>query len=204
MRLAAGGRIAAAAIVLAAVLTSCEQHTPHTAHSGPAAARSRVQVVPAARELYQMLAAANARSVGLLDWGYAPCGTGTATLSYSVSLRLFAFADRQNTDFDPFRRQVVGLVRAAGWTLRQRPPTRSETLPTVPSAYYRLSRHEGKVHLSGRLGLVGDVNPLVGVTGTISVDGPCFDADGAAGSLQSRPVRAPFPLRSQAPSSSHS
>jgi hypothetical protein len=203
MRLATG-KIAAAVLVLAALLTGCEQNSAHTAHSGPAAARSRAQVVPAARELYQTLAEANARSVDLLDWGYAPCGSGTAALSYSVSLRLFAFADRQNTDFDPFRRQVVSLVRAAGWTLRQRPPTRSETLPTVPSAYYRLSRHEGTVNLSGRLGLVGDVNPLVGVTGTISVNGPCFDADGAAESLQSQPVRAPFPVHSSAPSSSHS
>lgn len=195
MRLAAGAKIAAAVIALAAALTSCEQQ--NTAHTGTAPAESRAQVVPAAHELYQTLFRASPRSVDLLDWGYQPCGTGTATLSYSISLRLFAFAATQDTDFDAYRHQVVSLVRSVGWTLRPQPSRRSETLPTVPSAYYRLSRRDGKVSLSGRLGLVGDVNPLVGVTGTISVNGPCFDAGGAAGSLQSQPVSTPFPVRSR-------
>lgn len=190
MRLAAGGNIAAAVIALAAALAGCEQNA---AHSGTAAAMSRAQVVPAARELYQTLFNASPQSVDLLDWGYQPCGSGTSTLSYNVSLRLFAFAPSQNTDFDAYRQQAVRLVRSAGWALRPLPPTRSETLPTVPSAYYSLSRRQGKVNLSGRLGLVGDVNPLVGVTGTISLNGPCLEADGAAGSLQSHSVRAPFP-----------
>jgi hypothetical protein len=192
MRLAAGANIAAAVIAVAAALASCEQQ--NTAHGGAAPAKSHAQVVPAAHELYQTLFKASPRSVDLLDRGYQPCGTGTATLSYGISLRLFAFAAAQNTDFDAYRHQVVSLVRSVGWTLRPQPSSRSETLPTVPSAYYSLSRREGEVSLSGRLGLVGDVNPLVGVNGTISVNGPCFDADGAAGSLQSQPVSAPFPV----------
>lgn len=199
MRLAAGGKIAAAAITAAVLLISCDRNA---APDSAAAARSRAQVVPAARELYQTLFAASARSVDLLDWGYQPCGDATAMLSYSISLRLFAFAAGQDTEFAAFRRQVVRLVRGDGWMLRRRPPSRSEALPTVPSAYYRLSRREGKVTLSGAMGLVGDVNPLVGVTGTISLDGPCFDAGGAAGSLQSHAVRAPFPLPSPSPSHS--
>lgn len=193
MRLAAGRNIATVVVGLTAVLASCDQNTTH---GGAAAAGSRAQVVPAARELYQTMFSASARSVGLLDWGFQPCGTGTATLSYGISLRLFAFAATQNTDFDAYRHQVVSLVRSVGWTLRQQPSSRSETLPTVPSAYYSLSRPEGKVRLSGRLGLVGDVNPLVGVTGTITVNGPCFDAGDAAGTLESHQVSAPFPLPS--------
>lgn len=202
MRLAARGNIAAAGVALAAVLAGCGQST---SHGGIAAARSRAQVVAAARELYQTMFKTSAQSVDLLDWGYRPCGTGTSRLSYSISMRLFAFAPLQNTDFDAYQHQVVSLVRAVGWTLRRQPPTRSVALPTVPSAYYRLGRREGKVSLSGELGLVGDVNPSVGVSGTMSVNGPCFDADGAAaGSLQSHPVSPPFPLPSPSPAPSHS
>ena len=113
MRLAAGAKIAAAVIALAAALTSCEQQ--NTAHAGTAPAESRAQVVPAAHELYQTLFRASPRSVDLLDWGYQPCGTGTATLSYSISLRLFAFAVTQDTDFDAYRHQVVSLVRSVGY-----------------------------------------------------------------------------------------
>ena len=198
MRFAAGGKIAAAAIAGAALLISCDQNT---APDSAAAARSRAQIVPAARELYRTLFTASARSVNLLDWGYQPCGNATTTLSYNISLRLFAFAAGQDTEFGAFRRQVVRLVRGDGWLLRRRPPSRSEALPTVPSAYYRLSKRDGKISLSGAMGLVGDVNPLVGVTGTISLNGPCFDAGGAAESLQSHADRAPFPLPS--PSQSH-
>lgn len=201
MRLAASGKVPAAVIALAAVLVGCGQNA---APDGAAAARSRAQVVPAARELYQTLFETSARSVDLLDWGYKPCGTGTATLSYSISMRLFAFAASQNTDFEAYRQRVVSIVRAGGWTLRQRPSSRSVTLPTVPSAYYWLSRRDGKVSLTGKLALAGDPNPLVGVSGTISVSGPCFDADGAAGSLQSHSVSRPFPLPSPSPSPSRS
>jgi hypothetical protein len=119
-------------------------------------------------------------------------------------MRLFAFAANQNTDFEAYRHRVVSIVRSVGWTLRRRPPTRSVTLPTVPSAYYWLSRRDRKVSLTGKLALVGDVNPLVGVSGTISVNGPCVDADGAAGSLQSRSVSPPFPRPRPSPSPSHS
>ena len=201
MRLTTGGTIAAAAIALAAVLASCEQNT---AHGKVAAARARAQVVFAARELYQTLVKTSARSVDILDAAYTPCGSGKTTLSYSISLRLFAFTADQNTDFDAYRHQVVTLVRGEGWTLRRRPPSRSVTLPEVPSAYYWLSKREGELSLSGALGLVGDPNPLVGVSGTLSVNGPCFDADGAAGSLQSQPVSPTFPLPSPSPSPSHS
>jgi len=128
MRLAASGKVPAAVIALAAVLVGCGQNA---APDGAAAARSRAQVVPAARELYQTLFETSARSVDLLDWGYKPCGTGTATLSYSISMRLFAFAASQNTDFEAYRQRVVSIVRAGGWTLRQRPSSRSVTLPTV-------------------------------------------------------------------------
>jgi hypothetical protein len=201
MRLAARGRVAAAVIAVAAVLAGCVQNA---APDGAAAARSRAQAVPAARELYQTLFAASPRSVDLLDWGYKPCGTGAAALSYSISMRLFAFAAGQNTDFEAYRHRVVSMVRAVGWTMRQRPPTRSVTLPTVPSAYYWISRRDGKVRLTGKLALAGDVNPLVGVSGTISVDGPCFDADGAAGSLQRHSVSPPFSLPSPSPAPSQS
>ena len=161
MRLAASGKVPAAMIALAAVLAGCGQSA---APDGAAAARSRAQVVPAARELYQTLFETSARSVDLLDWGYKPCATGTATLSYSISMRLFAFAASQNTDFEAYRHRVVSMVRAVGWTLRRRPPTRSVVLPTVPSAYYWLSRRDRKVSLTGKLALVGDVNPLVGLS----------------------------------------
>jgi hypothetical protein len=201
MRWAASGTVPAIVIALAVVLAGCGQSA---AHDGAAAARSRGHVVAAAREVYQTLFETSARSVDLLDWGYKPCGTGTTTLSYSISMRLFAFAANENTDFEAYRRRVVSMVRALDWTLRQRPPTRSVTLPTVPSAYYWLSRRDGKVSLTGKLALAGDVNPLVGVGGTISVDGPCFDADGAAGSLQSSGVSPPFRRPSPSPSPSHS
>lgn len=199
MRLAARARAAAAVIAVAAVLAGCGQTA---APDRAAAARSRAQVVPAARELYQTLFKTSARSVDLLDWGYRPCRTGTPTLSYSISMRLFAFATSENTDFEAYRRRVVSMVRAVGWTLRRRPPTRSVTLPTVPSAYYWLSRRDGKVSLTGKLALAGDVNPLVGVSGTLSVNGPCFDAAGAAGSLQGHSVSPPFALPSPSPSHS--
>ena len=200
MRLAASGKVAAVVIALAAVLAGCEQND--AAPGGVAAARSRAQVVPAARELYQKLFETSARSVELLDWGYEPCGT--ATLSYSISMRVFAFAANQNTDFEAYRRQVVSIVSAGGWTLRRRPANRSVTLPTVPSAYYRLSRRDGKVSLTGKLSLAGDVNPLVGVSGIISINGPCFDADGTAGNLESHSVGPPFPVSGPSPSPSRS
>ena len=201
MRLAASGKVAAVVIALAAVLAGCEQND---APDGAAAARSRAQVVPAARELYQKLFETSTRSVDVLDWGYKPCGTGTATLSYSISMRVFAFAAGQNTDFEAYRRQVVSIVSAGGWALRRRPPSRSVTLPTVPSAYYRISRRDGRVSLTGKLSLAGDVNPLVGVSGIISISGPCFDADGAAGNLQSHSAGPPFPLPGPSPSPSRS
>jgi hypothetical protein len=201
MRLAGGGKIQTALIVLAAVAAGCGQST---AHDGAAAARSRAQVVPAARDLYQRLFRTSARSVDLLDWGYTRCGAGTAMVSYSISMRLFAFAPSQNTDFDAYNRRVVSIVRAAGWTLRRRPSTRSVTLPTVPSAYYRIGRRDRKVRLTGDLSLAGDVNPLVGVSGTIVVSGPCFDADGSAGSLESRRDNPPFSPPGPSPSASHS
>jgi hypothetical protein len=193
MRRASSGNIAAVLIAVAIVLTSCEQNT---VHNGAAAARSRAQVVAAARQLYQTLYEASPQAVDLFDSGYQLCGNGSTMLSYNVSLRLFAFADTQNTDFDAFQHQAVGLVRSVGWTLRPQPLTRSEALPTVPSAFYGLSKRAGRSGLSGRLALVGDVNPLVGVTGTLAVNGPCFDADGSAGRLESQPASPPFPLPS--------
>ena len=200
MWLAASGKVAAVVgTALAAVLAGCGHSA---APDAAAAARSRAQVVPAARELYQTLFKPSARSVDLLDWGYRPCGTRTATLAYSISMRLFAFSAGENTDFEAYRHRVVRMVRAVGWTLRRRPPTRSVTLPTVPSAYYRLSRRDAKISLTGRLALVGDVNPLVGVSGTLSVRGPCFDD--TAGSLRSDSVRPPFSLPGPSPSPSHS
>ena len=125
-------------------------------------------------------------------------------LSYTISMRVYAFAAFQNTHFEPFRRQVVSIVRAGGWTLRRRPSNRAVTLPTVPSGYYRLSRRDGPAGLTGKVSLTGDVNPLVGVSGIISISGPCFDAGGAAGSLQSGEVSRPFPVPSPAPSPSKS
>jgi hypothetical protein len=115
-------------------------------------------------------------------------------------MRLFAFAPSQNTHFGAYRQQVVRMVRAAGWMMRRQLSTRIVTLPTVPSAYYRLSRQDGKIKLTGLLSLAGDVNPLVGVSGILTVHGPCFDADDAAGRLQSHSGSPPFPV----PSPSHS
>ncbi len=201
MRLTASGTIVTAAIALAAVLAGCGHSTPD---GRAAAARSRAQVVPAARELYQALYNASPRSVAVLDGAYVSCGTGKTTLSYSITLRLFPFAVGRDTDFDPFRNRVVGLVRSAGWTLRPRSDDRTVTMPFVPSAHYWLSKREGNVTLSGRLGMFGDQHPDVGVGGTLSVNGPCFDAHGAAGSLQSHPVSSPLPSPSTWPSSSHS
>ncbi len=200
MRLAMSRKCIAAAVATAALLSGCDQsRSPHAP-----AQMSRAQVVPAARALYQALLATSTRSVDLLDWGYTPCGTGEAKLSYRISMRLFAFAAGQNTDFEAYRRRVASIVRAAGWSLRRRPATRSVTLPTVPSADYRLSRRHGMVGLTGRLALVGDVNPLVGVSGMVSMSGPCFDAGGAAGSLEANSAGPPFPTRDPAPSPSHS
>ncbi len=199
MRLASGGKVRAAAIVLVILLAACD-HDAST--DGTPAAKSRAHTVPAARELYNALSETNARSVDVLDWGYKPCGTGTTMLSYSISMRLFAFAPSQNTHFGAYRQVVVRMVRAAGWTLRRRLSTRRVTLPTVPSAYYRLSRQEGNVKLTGLLSLAGDVNPLVGVGGILTIDGPCVDADGAAGTLQSHNGSPPFAAPS--PSASHS
>lgn len=199
MRLAASGTVRAAVIVLAALLVACGQSA---ASGGGAAAISRAHAVPAARQLYRTLFETSARSVVVLDWGYTPCGGGATTLSYSISMRLFAFTPSQNTHFEVYRHQVVRMVRAAGWTMRQRPSTRSVTLPTVPSAYYRLSRQEGKANLTGLLSLAGDVNPLVGVSGILTVHGPCFDAGGAAARLQSHGGSPPFAVR--VPSPSHS
>jgi hypothetical protein len=193
MRLAAFVTIPVAVIVIAAALAGC-QHS--AAPDGATAARSRAEVVPVARELYQALSETSARSVELLDWGYQPCGPGTGRLSYGISMRLFAFAARRNADFEGYRQRVVRIVRAAGWTLRQRPPTRSVTLPAVPSAYYRLSRHDAKTGLTGTLALVGDENPHVGVSGTISLSGPCLDAGPGADSVQSHTAGPPFPLPS--------
>jgi hypothetical protein len=73
VRRTASGTIAAAAIVLAAVLAGCGHST---ADGRAAAARSRAQVVPAARELYQTLFNASAQSVAVLDGTYVSCGTG--------------------------------------------------------------------------------------------------------------------------------
>lgn len=201
MRLTASSTIAAAAITLTAVLAGCGHST---ADGSAAAASSRAQVVPAARELYQTLYNASPRSVAVLDGAYVSCGTGKTTLSYSITLRLFPFAVGPDTDFDPFRNRVVSLLRSAGWTLRPRPVARSVTLPFVPSAYYWLSKREAKVTLSGKLGMSGDQHPAVGVGGTLSVNGPCFDAHGAAGSLQSHPVSSPLPSPSTSSSPSHS
>ncbi len=199
MRLAARGKVRAAAIVLAVLLAACEQNTTP---DGSAAATSRTHAVPAARELYNTLSETNARSVDVLDWGYQPCGTGPTTLAYSISMRLFAFVSSQNTHFGAYRQQVVRMVRAAGWTMRRRLSTRSVTLPTVPSAYYRLSRQDGKVKLTGLLSLAGDVNPLVGVGGILTIDGPCFDAGSAAGKVQSHSGSPPFAVPGPIPSHS--
>jgi len=200
VRLTASGAIAAAAIVLAAVLTGCGHST---ADGRAAAARSRAQVVPAAQELYQTLFNASARSVAVVDGSYVSCGTGKTKLSYSITLRLFPFTGRQDANFDAYRNRVVSLVRGDGWTLRPRPGRIIKT-PLVPAAYYWLSKREGKVTLPGALGITGDPKPSVGVGGTISVNGPCFDAHGAAGSLRSHPVTSPLPLPSTSPSPSHS
>jgi len=200
VRLTARGTIAAAAIVLAAVVAGCGHST---ADGRAAAARSRAQVVPAARDLYQTLFHASAQSVTVLDGAYLPCGTGKTKLYYSITLRLFPFTGRRDTNFDAYRNRVVSLVRGDGWTLRQRPDRIVKT-PTVPTASYWLSKREGKVTLPGTLGIFGDPKPSVGVGGTISVNGPCFDADGAAGSLQSHPVTSPLPWPSTSPSPSHS
>ncbi len=201
MRLTARGTIAAAAIVLAAVVAGCGHST---ADGRAAAARSRAQVVPAARDLYQTLFNASAQSVTVLDGAYLPCGTGKTKLYYSITLRLFPFTGRRDTNFDAYRNRVVSLVRGDGWTLRQRPSARTVTMPSVPSAYYWLSKREGKVTLPGALGIFGDPKPSVGVGGTISVNGLCFDADGAAASLQSHPVHPPLPWPTTSPSPSHS
>ncbi len=200
MRLTVSGTIAAAAIVLAAVLAGCGQST---ADGRAAAARSRAQVVPAARELYQTLFNASARSVAVVDGAYLSCGTGKTKLYYSISLRLFPFAG-QDTNFDAYRNRVVSLVRGDGWTLRQRPTARIVTMPSVPSVHYWLSKRAGKVTLPGTLGIFGDPKPSVGVGGTISVNGPCFDADRAAASLQGHPVSSPLSSPSTSPSPSHS
>lgn len=201
MRLRASGTIAAAAIVLAAVVAGCGQSA---ANGMAAAARSRAQVVPAARELYQTLFNASARSVTVLDGSYLSCGTGKTQLHYSITLRLFPFIRGHDTNFDAYRNRVVSLVRGDGWTLRQRPTDRLITLPALPAAYYWLDKQEGKVTLAGALGISGDPKPSVGVGGTISINGPCFDAHGAAGSLRSHPVTSPLPLPSTPPSPSHS
>ncbi len=200
MRLTASGTIAAAAIVLAAVLAGCGQST---ADGRAAAAKSRAQVVPAARELYQTLFNASARSVAVLDGAYLPCGTGKTKLYYGITLRLFPFTGRQDSNFEAYRNRVVSLVRGDGWTLRQR-PGRIVTTPSVPTASYWLSKREGNVTLAGTLGIVGDPKPSVGVGGTISVNGPCFEAHGAAGSLKSHPVTSPLPSPSTSPSPTHS
>jgi hypothetical protein len=201
VRLTASGTIAAAAIILAAALAGCGHST---ADGRAAAASSRAQVVPAAGELYQTLFKASARSVTVLDGAYLPCGTGKTKLYYSITLRLFPFTGRQDTNFDAYRNRVVSLVRGDGWTLRQRPSARLVTMPSVPFASYWLSKPQGKVTLAGSLGIVGDPKPSVGVGGTISVNGPCFEAHGAAGSLKSHPVTSPLPLPSTPPSPSHS
>jgi hypothetical protein len=200
VRLGARGTIAAAAIVLAAVLAGCGQSA---ADGRAAAAKARAQVVPAARELYQTLFNASAGSVAVLDGSYLSCGTGKTKLSYSITLRLFPFTDRQDANFDAYRNRVVSLVRGDGWTLRPRPGRIIKT-PLVPAAYYWLSKREGKVTLPGTLGITGDPKPSVGVGGNISVNGPCFDAHGAARSLKSHPVTSPLPLPSTSPSPSHS
>ena len=201
MRLTASGTIVTAAIALAAVLAGCGHSRPD---GGAAAAGSRAQVVPAARELYQTLHNASPRSVAVLDGTYVSCGTGKTTLSYSITLRLFPFAVGRDTDFDPFRNRVVALVRNAGWTLQPQPVARDVTLPFVPSAHYRLSKRQGKVTLSGKLGMFGDQHPDVGVGGTLSVNGPCFDAHSAAENLQNHPVSSPLPAPNTWPSPSHS
>jgi len=190
VRLTVSGTIAAAAIVLVAVLAGCGHST---ADGMAAAARARAQVVPAARELYQTLFSASPQSVTVLDGAYLPCETGKTKLYYSITLRLFPFTGRHDTNFNAYRDRVVSLVRGDGWTLRSRPSARTVTMPLVPSAYYRLSKREGPVTLPGTLGLFGDPKPSVGVGGTILVNGPCFDAHGAAGSLRNHPVTSPLP-----------
>ena len=201
MRLTAGSIIAVAAIALAALLVGCGRRT---ADGKAAAASSRAHVAPAARELYQTLYNASPHSVVVLDGTYVSCGTGTTTLSYDITLRLFPFVVGPDTDFDPFRDRVVSLVRRAGWTLRPQPVNRSVTLPYVPSAYYQLRKREQNVTLSGKLGMFGDQHPAVGVGGTLSVNGPCFDAHGAAGSLRSHPVSSPLASPAATPPTSHS
>ena len=196
MRLAVRGTVTSAVVALAVLLTGCERSAPDRT----AANSSRAQVVPAAHALYRALLARSNRSVDLLDWGYTPCGTRTGTLAYTVSMRLFAFAPYQNTHFGAYRRQVVRIVRADGWTLRRHLSSRSVTLPTVPSAYYQLSRRDGTASLTGTLSLAGDVNPLVGVSGIVLMSGPCFDAGDAARSMQSTGGSPPFPVPSPAPS----
>ncbi len=186
------------AVVAAAVLpTGCERSL---APDRAAAISSRAQVVPAARALYRALLAASNRSVDLLDWGYTPCGTRTGTIAYTVSMRLFAFAPYQNTHFGAYRLQVVRIVRAEGWALQRHLSSRGVTLPTVPSAYYRLSRRDATASLTGTLSLAGDVNPLVGVGGVVLMSGPCVDAGDAARSMQSTSGSPPFPVPSPAPS----
>jgi hypothetical protein len=205
VHLTARGTIAAAAIALAAVLAGCGHSTANgKADGNAAAARAREQVVPAARELYQTLFNASAESVTVLDGSYLPCGTGKTKLYYSITLRLFPFTGRLDTNFDPYRDRVVSLVRGDGWTLRPRPSGRTITMPSLPAAYYRLSKQAGTLTLAGTLGLFGDPKPSVGVGGTLSVNGPCFDAGGAAESLQSHPLTSPLPSPSPSPSSSHS
>jgi hypothetical protein len=197
MRLAVRGMVVAAVVALAVPLTACERSV---APDRTAADSSRAQVVPAARALYRALLARSTRSVDLLDWGYTPCGTRSGTLAYTVSMRLFAFTPYQNTHFGTYRLQVVRIVRAEGWALRRHLSSRSVTLPTVPSAYYRISRQDGTASLTGTLSLAGDVNPLVGVSGIILMRGPCFDAGGAARSMQSMSGSPPFPVPRPAPS----
>src|SRR6266705_3308400 len=142
VRLTARGTIAAAAIVLAAVVAGCGHST---ADGRAAAARSRAQVVPAARDLYQTLFNASAQSVTVLDGAYLPCGTGKTKLYYSITLRLFPFTGRRDTNFDAYRNRVVSLVRGDGWTLRQRPVLRRRWRrgePPEPPGYLSVAMAE--------------------------------------------------------------
>jgi hypothetical protein len=200
----AGWRKAAAsgAAVMAVVATLAGCSSGPSAASGKAAAnQARGQVVPATTGLYQRLLAASDRSVSVVDGSYVRCSGSSTKLHYSVSLRLYPFSSAK-TSLGSYARQVTIVAAAAGWKVQQKPlsdlPSQAPfvnpaTLPAT-TMFYEITKH-----VSGNV-LVGTLFVYPGegsaVSGSITVNGTCFDAGSAAATLTGHLDPTPLPTTS--------
>jgi hypothetical protein len=196
----AGWRKAAAIGAVVAALAGCSSGT--SAASWKAAAnQARAQVVPATTTLYQRLLATSNRSVSVVDGSYVRCSGSSTKLHYSVSLRLYPFSSAK-TSLSSYAQQVTAVAAAAGWKVQQKPlsdlPSQAPfvnpaDLPTS-TMFYGITKHvSGNVLVGALFVYPGEGSAL---SGSITINGTCFDAGSAAGSLSGHLDPTPLPTTS--------